>query len=49
MPLFACRKWEGTPQSREEQKLAWVRKQNLRDYEMPAADVPLIPILRDWL
>ncbi len=49
MPLFACRKWDGTPQSREGQKLAWVRKQNLRDYEMPAADVPLIPILRDWL
>lgn len=49
MPLFACRKWEGSPQSREGQKLAWVRKQNLRDYEMPAADVPLVPILRDWL
>ncbi len=49
MPLFACRKWEGQPQGREGQKLAWVRKQNLRDYEMPAADVPLVPILRDWL
>ena len=49
MPLFACRKWEGTPQSCEGQKLAWVRKQTLRDYEMPVADVPLIPILRDWL
>ena len=49
MPLFACRKWEGTPQSREGQKLAWVRKQALRDYEMPPADVPIVPILRDWL
>jgi 8-oxo-dGTP diphosphatase len=49
MPLFACRKWEGTPQSRENQALKWVRANELRDYPMPAADVPLIPILRDWL
>ena len=49
MPLFACRKWEGTPQSREEQALKWVRPNELRDYQMPAADIPLIPILRDWL
>ncbi len=49
MPLFACRKWEGVPQSREGQKLAWVRPSKLRDYPMPAADIPLIPILRDWL
>jgi 8-oxo-dGTP diphosphatase len=49
MPLFACRKWEGTPQSREGQALKWVRPNELRDYPMPAADVPLIPILRDWL
>ncbi len=49
MPLFACRKWEGTPISREGQKLAWVRPNALREYPMPAADIPLIPILRDWL
>ncbi len=49
MPLFACRKWEGIPQSREGQALKWVRAQNLRDYPMPPADIPLIAILRDWL
>ncbi len=49
MPLFACRKWEGTPMSREGQRLAWVRPAALRDYPMPPADIPLIPILRDWL
>lgn len=49
MPLFACRKWEGVPQSREGQELAWVRASALRDYPMPPADIPLIPILRDWL
>jgi 8-oxo-dGTP diphosphatase len=49
MPLFACWKWNGTPQSRENQTLKWVRPNALRDYPMPAADIPLIPILRDWL
>lgn len=49
MPLFACRKWEGIPQSRENQALKWVRAKDLRSYPMPPADIPLIPILRDWL
>lgn len=49
MPLFACRKWQGIPRPREGQKLAWVRPDRLRDYDMPPADLPLIPILRDWL
>ncbi|MCT4611165.1 MAG: 8-oxo-dGTP diphosphatase MutT [Pelagimonas sp.] len=49
MPLFACRKWEGTPIAREGQTLKWVAANKLRDYPMPPADVPLIPILRDWL
>lgn len=49
MPVFACRKWQGTPQSRENQELAWVRAKDLRNYPMPPADLPLIPVLRDWL
>ena len=49
MPLFACRKWQGTPRPHEGQALAWVRPEGLRDYPMPPADLPLIPILRDWL
>ena len=49
MPLFACRKWEGTPVSMENQSLKWVRPNQLREYPMPPADLPLIPILRDWL
>ena len=49
MPLFACRRWQGIAQPREGQSLAWVAPKNLRDYPMPAADLPLIPILRDWL
>jgi 8-oxo-dGTP diphosphatase len=49
MPLFACRRWQGMPQAQEGQVLAWVRARDLRDYAMPPADLPLVPILRDWL
>ncbi|MFS4436778.1 (deoxy)nucleoside triphosphate pyrophosphohydrolase [Paracoccaceae bacterium GXU_MW_L88] len=49
MPLFACRKWNGIPQPKEGQTLAWVRPNEMKSYPMPPADLPLIPILRDWL
>ncbi|MEM9845763.1 MAG: 8-oxo-dGTP diphosphatase MutT [Pseudomonadota bacterium] len=49
MPVFACRKWEGIPQSKEGQKLKWVRGNELRSYPMPPADVPLVAMLRDYL
>jgi len=49
MPLFICRKWQGTPRPQEGQALKWVRANDLRNYPMPPADIPLIPILRDWL
>lgn len=49
MPLFACRRWEGTPHPQEGQRTAWVRARDLAGYPMPPADLPLIPILRDWL
>lgn len=49
MPLFACRRWDGIVTPREGQDLAWVRARDLREYPMPPADIPLIPVLRDWL
>ena len=49
MPLYICRRWEGTPTGREGQNLAWVRPAKLRDYPMPPADLPLIPPLEDLL
>ncbi len=49
MPLFACRRWQGIVTPREGQTLAWVRARDLSQYPMPPADIPLIPILRDWL
>ena len=49
MPLFVCRKWNGIVRGAEGQKLKWVRANQLRDYPMPPADIPLIPVLRDLL
>jgi 8-oxo-dGTP diphosphatase len=49
MPLYVCRRWQGTVNSREGQNLAWVRANKLRDYPMPPADIPLIAHLTDLL
>ena len=49
MPVFLCRRWKGEPRGREGQKLAWVAPMDLAEYPMPAADRPLIPMLRDFL
>ena len=49
MPLYICRRWEGLVVARERQKLAWVRANQLRDYPMPPADIPLIAHLEELL
>ncbi len=49
MPLFICRRYQGIPAGQEGQAIKWVRARNLRDYPMPPADEPLIPILQDIL
>jgi 8-oxo-dGTP diphosphatase len=49
MPLYICRRWDGTPTSRHHAALKWVRPKDMGGYPMPAADVPLIPMLRDLL
>ncbi len=49
MPLYLCRRWKGFVQPLENQTLAWVRASKLGEYEMPAADKPLVPLLRDFL
>ena len=49
MLVYVCRKWTGTPRPLEGGELAWVRASRLRDYDMPPADIPLIPVLQDLL
>jgi 8-oxo-dGTP diphosphatase len=42
MPLYVCRRWEGTVTAHEGQQLKWVKPNRLRDYPMPPADEPLV-------
>ena len=53
MPLYICRRWDGTPQPITHAALRWVRPRDLLsradEFPMPAADLPLIPMLRDLL
>lgn len=49
MPLYVCRMWKGEPQPKEGQTLAWVKPLDLAQYEMPAADIPLIYQIQDRL
>ncbi len=49
MPIFVCRRREGTPIPRDHTALKWVRPRELSRYPMPPADLPLIPMLRDLL
>jgi|SRR5581483_821752 8-oxo-dGTP diphosphatase len=53
MPLYLCRRWEGTPEPREHSAIKWVRPRDLianpGAFPMPAADLPLLPMLRDLL
>ena len=49
MPLYICRTWEGEITPHEGQSVKWVRAIELSRYPMPAADLPLIPWLRDLL
>jgi len=49
MPLYVCRRWEGSVTPLEGQRLAWVRPNRLREYPMPPADEPLIPHLMSLL
>ena len=49
MPLFVCRVWRGEIRPTEGQAVEWVYPQDMYDYPMPEADIPLIYQLRDHL
>jgi 8-oxo-dGTP diphosphatase len=49
MPLYVCRRWEGSVMPLERQRLAWVRPNRLREYPMPPADEPLVSHLMTLL
>ncbi|MCH9845414.1 MAG: (deoxy)nucleoside triphosphate pyrophosphohydrolase [Alphaproteobacteria bacterium] len=49
MPLYICHLWHGDIMARENQKLRWVKGVELYRYKMLPADIPLIPLLLEWL
>ena len=53
MPLYVCRRWDGTPMPLLHSALKWLRPRDLMlrkdEFPMPAADLPLLPMLRDLL
>jgi 8-oxo-dGTP diphosphatase len=49
MPLYVCRRWEGTVVAKEGQEIVWASPQLLKDFPMPPADKPLIPHLHELI
>ena len=53
MPLYICRRWDGEPAAQTHTAIKWLRPRDLLSnaaaWPMPAADLPLIPMLRDLL
>lgn len=49
MPLYLCRRWEGTARAIEHKAISWKRPAELGDLPMPPADAPLVAYLRDFL
>ena len=49
MPVYLCRRWQGSAVAREGQDLLWVKPAALPLYDMPPADEPLKIALREHL
>ena len=47
--LYICRKWEGSITSLLDQRLEWVKPNDLGEYRMPDSNRFLNSILRDWV
>jgi len=47
MPVYLCRRWQGSVAAREGQELLWVKPDALHRYDMPPADEPLKIAMRD--
>ncbi len=49
MALYVCRVWKGLAIAAEGQELKWMRPAGMTELPMPAADRPLVAMLRDLL
>ncbi|QDH15652.1 (deoxy)nucleoside triphosphate pyrophosphohydrolase [Oecophyllibacter saccharovorans] len=48
MPVYLLQHWEGTPTSRENQTLAWIRPEALGGLQLLKPDLPLVPRLEAY-
>ena len=49
LKVFVCRVWEGIPQARENQKVIWVKKEDLNKYQILPASLEVLPFIREIL
>ena len=49
MPLYVCKAWKGELLGREGQRFEWAAMNELKNYPMPPADLPLIERIVDFL
>lgn len=49
MPVFLIRRWQGAVTGRENQILRHVAPEELGNFDMPPADIPLIPLIQTLL
>ncbi|QCE33633.1 8-oxo-dGTP diphosphatase MutT [Acetobacteraceae bacterium] len=49
MPVFLIRQWQGTPSGKENQVLSYISPEELENFEMPPADIPLIPLIQSFM
>ncbi|MCH9780486.1 MAG: hypothetical protein K0U36_04280 [Alphaproteobacteria bacterium] len=49
MLLYGCRVWEGDPYGKEGQPIKWVARNQLNQVAMPAANAPLLAMLREFM
>jgi 8-oxo-dGTP diphosphatase len=47
--LYICRSWAGDPMPVESPELGWFRISEMRNLEMPPADIPLLDLLEKLL
>ena len=46
MPLFICRSWTGEVKPMEQQRFIWAAPEDLGNWPMPPADLPLVAALK---
>ena len=46
MPVYICRRWQGTPEAKEHAAIAWTHPHNMHELPMIEADAELVEKLR---